>query len=66
MAVTYSSLHANIQDAFNSAGVEIMSAHYSSLRDGNEVTIPPQFRSKDYRSPGFRLESSKIGPRNPA
>ncbi|MEO7039408.1 MAG: mechanosensitive ion channel family protein [Gemmatimonadaceae bacterium] len=40
MAATYSALHAHIQDAFNEAGVEIMSPHYASLRDGNESTIP--------------------------
>eukprot|EP01037_Dinobryon_pediforme_P009407 gene9407-9487_t len=32
-AAIYSHLHANIQDHFNKAGVEIMSPHYKSLRD---------------------------------
>ncbi|MFD0793441.1 mechanosensitive ion channel family protein [Mucilaginibacter litoreus] len=45
-AAIYSSLHANIQDHFNKAGVEIMSPHYKALRDGNTVTIPPQYRSE--------------------
>ena len=36
----YSELHQNIQDAFNKAGVEIMSPHYMATRDGNETTIP--------------------------
>ncbi|CAM3495938.1 mechanosensitive ion channel family protein [Flavobacterium chungbukense] len=35
----YSSLHQNIQDSFNAAGIEIMSPHYSALRDGNASTI---------------------------
>jgi small-conductance mechanosensitive channel len=35
-----SELHENIQDHFNKAGVEIMSPHYRSERDGNEVAIP--------------------------
>lgn len=35
----YSSLHQNIQDSFNAAGIEIMSPHYSSLRDGNASTV---------------------------
>ncbi|WP_311946777.1 mechanosensitive ion channel family protein [Mucilaginibacter terrae] len=39
-AVIYSHLHANIQDIFSEAGVEIMSPHYSALRDGNATTIP--------------------------
>ncbi|MEM9897409.1 MAG: mechanosensitive ion channel family protein [Bacteroidota bacterium] len=36
----YSDLHANIQDKFNQAGVEIMSPHYKAVRDGNASTIP--------------------------
>jgi small-conductance mechanosensitive channel len=36
----YGELHQNIQDAFNEAGVEIMSPHFTSLRDGNASTIP--------------------------
>ena len=36
----YSALHANIQDAFAAAGVEIMSPHYMAKRDGNASTIP--------------------------
>jgi small-conductance mechanosensitive channel len=35
-----SDLHQNIQDSFNRGGVEIMSPHYRSMRDGNEITIP--------------------------
>lgn len=40
MASTYSELHKNIQEKFNAAGVEIMSPHYSALRDGKQSTIP--------------------------
>ena len=35
-----SALHQNIQDTFNSAGVEIMSPHYVATRDGSSSTIP--------------------------
>ena len=35
-----SDLHANIQDMFNHAGVEIMSPHYRANRNGNTITIP--------------------------
>jgi small-conductance mechanosensitive channel len=38
-----SALHQNIQDEFNRAGVEIMSPHYRSERDGNPVTIPQEW-----------------------
>jgi len=39
-AKTYSELHANIQDLFNTAGVEILSPHYRGNRDGSASTIP--------------------------
>jgi small-conductance mechanosensitive channel len=37
----YSALHANILDAFHTAGVEITSPHYRAIRDGNEAAIAP-------------------------
>jgi small-conductance mechanosensitive channel len=55
MASTYSDLHQNIQDKFNEAGVEIMSQHYTGVRDGNQTTIPAQYRAKNYVAPSFRL-----------
>jgi small-conductance mechanosensitive channel len=39
MANIYSELNQNIRDSFNSAGVEIMSPHYTSIRNGNKSTI---------------------------
>jgi small-conductance mechanosensitive channel len=55
MAHIYSELHQNIQDKFNEGGVEIMSPHYSQLRDGNTVTIPENYRPADYTAPGLRI-----------
>ena len=55
MAKIYSDLHANIQDKFNTAGVEIMSPHFSSVRDGNQIAIPDDYLPKGYRAPAFRL-----------
>jgi small-conductance mechanosensitive channel len=55
MAVTYSVLHENIQDMFNQAGVEIMSPHYTQIRDGNKTTIPDQYLPKHYQAPHFRI-----------
>jgi small-conductance mechanosensitive channel len=55
MAGIYSDLHANIQDKFNTAGVEIMSPHFSSVRDGNRTAIPDDYLPKGYRAPAFRL-----------
>jgi small-conductance mechanosensitive channel len=57
MAGTYSQLHQNIQDAFNKAGVEIMSPHYSALRDGNQPAVPEEDLPRNYSAPGFRLVS---------
>jgi small-conductance mechanosensitive channel len=62
MAKTYSELHRNIQDRFNEAGVEIMSPHYSSLRDGNKATIPDEHLPKSYRAPVFRFDPGGDAP----
>ena len=40
MPRAYSALHANIQDAFAAAGVEIMSPHYMAWRSGEATTVP--------------------------
>jgi small-conductance mechanosensitive channel len=58
MAAIYSDLHANIQDSFNEAGIEILSPHYRAQRDGNMVTIPANYLSPDYQAPRFRVETA--------
>jgi small-conductance mechanosensitive channel len=58
-AIIYSHLHENIQDKFNEAGVEIMSPHYKALRDGNSITIPPDYLPKDYSAPPFKTQQAK-------
>ncbi|UTN06688.1 mechanosensitive ion channel family protein [Flavobacterium bizetiae] len=55
--VIYSSLHQNIQDSFNAAGIEIMSPHYSALRDGNNTTIPENYLKDDYDAPSFNVKT---------
>lgn len=55
MATIYAELHQNIQDRFNEAGVEIMSPHYTQIRDGNKTAIPDQYLPKHYQAPGLRL-----------
>jgi small-conductance mechanosensitive channel len=55
MAAIYAELHQNIQDKFNEAGVEIMSPHYSQIRDGNKTTIPEEYLPKTYEAPAFRI-----------
>jgi len=62
MANIYSDLHQHIQDQFNQAGVEIMSPHYSALRDGNRVAIPDDHLPKSYRAPVFRVGPSGTPP----
>jgi small-conductance mechanosensitive channel len=46
-AVIYSHLHQNIQDVFNARGLEGVSPHYRSGRDGNAKTFPPQYMVPD-------------------
>jgi hypothetical protein len=48
-------LHQNIQNKFNEAGVEIMSPHYTAVRDGNQTTIPEKYLPKSYQAPTFRI-----------
>ena len=54
-AIILSDLHKNIQDKFNEAGVEIMSAHYGYLRDGNQTTIPENYLDEKYKAPRFNV-----------
>ena len=56
----YSRLHANLQDSFNTAGVEIMSPSYFAVRDGNLTTIPADHRPKE-APPAFRVS---VNPRD--
>lgn len=55
----YSKLHQNIQDCFNEAGLEIMSPHYATLRDGNRTTIPNDYLDKNYTPPAFNINKDK-------
>jgi small-conductance mechanosensitive channel len=55
MAKTYSDLHQNIQDKFNEAGIEIMSPHFTGVRDGNKIQIPDDYLPKNYDPPPFRI-----------
>jgi small-conductance mechanosensitive channel len=66
MAQIYSNLHGNIQDVFNEEQVEIMSPHYTGIRDGNQSTIPHDFLSAKYVVPSFGIkvnEAEKNSPR---
>ena len=56
LPLIYSNLHKNIQDKCNEADIEILSPHYSAIRDGNHNTIPENYLPKDYQAPGFKLE----------
>jgi small-conductance mechanosensitive channel len=59
MAAIYSRLHENIQDRFNEAGVEILSPHYTQLRDGNKITVPEDYLPAGYEPGGLRIR--KVG-----
>lgn len=60
-AKIYSEVHANIQDAFNESGVEILSPHYRAQRDGGMVTIPANYLPPDYKAPAFNVKMEKDG-----
>lgn len=55
MADIYSELRKNILDNFNKAKIEILSPIYTSIRDGNETTLPSKNRKKGYEAPGFKM-----------
>jgi small-conductance mechanosensitive channel len=55
MPLIYSGLHQNIQDSFNEGGVEILSPHYTQIRDGNHTTIPADYLPPDYEAPAMRI-----------
>jgi hypothetical protein len=58
-ATIYSLLHQHIQDVCSERGIEIMSPHYRSERDGNMSTIPASYLPKDYVAPGFKINIKK-------
>ncbi|MEZ4490248.1 MAG: mechanosensitive ion channel [Cyanobacteriota/Melainabacteria group bacterium] len=55
----YSELHEKILDQFNEAGLEILSPHFFSLRDGNTLQIPSENYPEKYQAPGFNLSLDK-------
>jgi len=65
MPRTYSLLHQNLQDAFNQAGIEVLSPTYSAVRDGNETTTPEEHRPADYRPAAFRIFDVVRGGKSP-
>lgn len=65
MATIYSELHQHIQDQFNEAGVEIMSPHYTQIRDGNRTAIPDEYLPKTYRPSGLRIWPLDSSPPRP-
>lgn len=52
----YSTLHKNLKDALHNSGIEILSPHYHSVRDGNDLTVPPENIPKNYTKPGFKWQ----------
>jgi small-conductance mechanosensitive channel len=58
-ATIYSYLHQHIQDCCNESGIEILSPHYRSTRDGNMTTIPENYLDKNYKAPSFNIKNVK-------
>ncbi len=64
----YSELHQSIQDKCNEVDIEIMSPHYSAMRDGHQSTIPENYLPGNYVPPAFRFYPFGQGlnpPQNP-
>jgi small-conductance mechanosensitive channel len=55
LGAIYSELRLHILDAFNAAGIEIMTPSVSALRDANQPAIPPDHAPKAASFPGFRF-----------
>lgn len=56
MPQIYSNLHQHIQERFHAGGVEILSPHYSALRDGNQIVMPATHLPPNYEAPAFRVQ----------
>jgi len=54
-----SELHENIQDSCNEHGIEILSPHYNSLRDGSTQAVPEKYIPENYQPPYFTVRSVK-------
>lgn len=50
-------VHERIQDQFAAAGVEIMSPHYTALRDGHAIAFPEAFQAPGAVPGRFRVET---------
>lgn len=57
MPKIFSELHQNVQDACNESQIEILSPHYSAMRDGNELAVPKKYWPDNYVPPSFRFEA---------
>lgn len=56
---TYSRLHECILDAFNEAGLEIMSPHIYGIRDGNFPALPEENVAKEHKQRPFVVSVTK-------
>jgi small-conductance mechanosensitive channel len=63
-AKIYSDLHQHILDCFNEKGIEIMSPHYSAIRDGNKSTVSENHLPEGYTPPPFNIRN--IGGKGPS
>ena len=59
MSQIYSDLHHNIQDTCNEAGIEILSPHFSAIRDGNKSTMPEEYLEDNYTPQFYRFFTDK-------
>lgn len=57
MLEIFSALHANIQEQFSAAGIEIMSPSYYAIRNGSSAAIPSPEGTARREAPPFRIKS---------
>ncbi len=55
----YSDLHRRIQDAFNEAGIEIMSPHFRAMRDGSNLQVPEAYVPDGFEPRSFPVSDGR-------
>lgn len=57
-ASIYSELHRNLLDQFHEGGIEILSPHYRSVRDGHTIAVPEENLPENYEPSSFRIRQA--------
>lgn len=55
-ALIYSELHKHILDVFHEAGIELLSPHFTAVRDGSHIDIPEKYKGQNQSVPPIRMD----------